>query len=216
MVRMRPGAVLNTKMRSERNSASSMLWVTNTTVAPGARPDREKILLQLLARLRIERAERLVHEDENGLAHQRARDADALLHAAGQLMRIVLGESGKPDQLDEVARELAALAGADAVDLERELDVAHHGAPGQQAEILEHHAGVLARRRHRRSVDGDAALVGAMRPAVSRSSVVLPQPLGPSSVTSSPLRTVALTRSSATSSSGAPLAGPDRAPERIC
>ena len=51
----------------------------------------------------------------------------------------------------------------------------------------------------------------AISPAVSRSSVVLPQPLGPSSVTSSPLRTVALTRSSATISSGALLlAGPRR------
>ena len=55
---------------------------------------------------------------------------------------------------------------------------------------------------------------GATRPAVSRNSVVLPQPDGPSSVTSSPLRTLALMRSSATiSAAGAlppfrrPLAG---------
>ena len=42
----------------------------------------------------------------------------------------------------------------------------------------------------------------AISPAVSRSKVVLPHPLGPKSVTSSPLRTVALTRSSATMNSG--------------
>jgi hypothetical protein len=41
----------------------------------------------------------------------------------------------------------------------------------------------------------------AISPAVSRSKVVLPQPLGPRSVTSSPLRTAALMRSSATMSS---------------
>ena len=126
-----------------------MLWVTKTHRCARSRPDREKVLLQLLARLRVERAEGLVHEDENGLSHQRARDAHPLLHATGQFVRIVLGEGGKPDQLDEVPRQIAALAGADAVDLEREFDVAQHGTPGQQAEILEHHAGVLARGRHR-------------------------------------------------------------------
>jgi hypothetical protein len=41
----------------------------------------------------------------------------------------------------------------------------------------------------------------AISPAVSRNKVVLPHPLGPSSVISSPLRTVALMRSSATISS---------------
>src|SRR5262249_7713655 len=111
----------------------------------GARPYREKVLLQLLARLRVERAEGLVYEDENGLAHERARDADPLLHAAGQFVGKVLGKGGKPHQLDEMAREIAPLGHAYAVDLERELDIAHHGAPWQQAEILEHRAGVLAR-----------------------------------------------------------------------
>jgi hypothetical protein len=72
----------------------------------------------------------------------------------------MLGEIGKPDQLDEMARELASLAGTDTVDLERELDIAEHGAPRQQAEVLEHHAGVLARAGDRRAGNGDAALVG--------------------------------------------------------
>src|SRR5215475_14939212 len=47
----------------------------------GPRPYGEEVLLQLLTRLRVERAEGLVHEDENGFAHERARDADPLLHA---------------------------------------------------------------------------------------------------------------------------------------
>src|SRR5215475_7482502 len=38
----------------------------------GPRPYGEEVLLQLLARLRVERAEGLVHEDENGFAHERA------------------------------------------------------------------------------------------------------------------------------------------------
>src|SRR6478735_5277531 len=102
----------------------------------GARPYCQEILLQLLTCLRVERAEWLIHEDENGLAHQRARDADPLLHAAGQFVRKVLGKGGKPHQLDEMPRHIAALGRAYAIDLERKLDVAEDGAPGQQAEIL--------------------------------------------------------------------------------
>ena len=125
----------------------------------GLRPDFQEILLQLLARLRVERAERLVHEDEDRLAHQRPRDADALLHAAGEFMRIVVRDIAESDETDEMPRKLAPLRHRDAVELERELDIAEHRAPRQQAEVLEHHAGVLARARHRRSFDGDMALV---------------------------------------------------------
>src|SRR5262249_23294972 len=95
----------------------------------GPRPYREKVLLQLLARLGVERAEGLVHEDENGLAHERARDADPLLHAAGQFMRKVLGKGGKPHQLDEMAREIAALGHAHAITLTPQPYTAPHASP---------------------------------------------------------------------------------------
>src|SRR5262249_55707392 len=110
-----------------------------------ARPYREEILLQLLARLGVERTEGLVPEDENRFAHQRARYSDALLHPAGQLMGKVRGKGAEPHQFDEMARAIAALGRAHAVDLERKLDIAHYRAPRQQAEILKHHAGVFAR-----------------------------------------------------------------------
>ena len=141
-----------------------MLWVTNTHGCPGARPDAQEILLQLLARLRIERAERLIHEDEDGLAHQCPRDPDALLHAARELVRIVLREGGEPHEIEEVARLLAPLRYGKAVDLQRKLDVGHHRAPGQQSEALKHHAGVLARRGDLASLDGDPAFVGSDEP----------------------------------------------------
>src|SRR5919197_2854926 len=129
-----------------------------------ARPYRQEVLLQLLARLCVERAEGLVHEDEDGLTHQRARDADPLLHAAGEFMGKVLGEGAKPHQLDKVAREIAALGHAHAVDFQRKLHVAHDGAPRQQAEILEHHARILARTGNGGAGDGDAALVRRDQP----------------------------------------------------
>ena len=47
----------------------------------------DQLLLHHDARLRVERAERLVHQEHVGLEHIGARDGDALLHAAGELVR---------------------------------------------------------------------------------------------------------------------------------
>src|SRR3954452_20346878 len=68
----------------------------------GPRPDLQEVLLQLLASLRVERAERLIHKDEYRLSHQRPRDADSLLHSAGKLVRIMLGEIAESDKIDEM------------------------------------------------------------------------------------------------------------------
>ena len=63
--------------------------------------------LHLLAQLLVERAERLVHQHELGLEHERARDGDALLLAAGKLRRPPRAEAG---ELHHVERALDALA----------------------------------------------------------------------------------------------------------
>src|SRR5215212_9195877 len=89
------------------------------------RPDFQEVFLQLLASLRIERAERLVHEDKNRLAHQRAGDADPLLHAAGELVRIVLEEITESDKIDEMRGLIAALPDRHSIDLEWKFDIAH-------------------------------------------------------------------------------------------
>src|SRR5438034_123106 len=57
----------------------------------------------------------------------------------------MLREWVKPDEVEEMTRKLAPLSGGHAIDLERKFHVCNHGAPRQQAEILEHHAGILAR-----------------------------------------------------------------------
>jgi len=49
----------------------------------------------------VERAERLVHQHDLGVVGEHAGNRDALLHAAGQLMRIGVGETLQADQLDE-------------------------------------------------------------------------------------------------------------------
>ena len=58
--------------------------------------------------------------------------------------------------------------------------------------ILEHQADAASVRRDARevfSVEHDAPASGGWSPAMTRSSVVLPEPLGPSTVTISPLDT---------------------------
>src|SRR5260370_6325674 len=49
-------------------------------------PDAQQLEVHLFPRERIERAERLVHEDELGIVGERTRHRGALLHAARQLL----------------------------------------------------------------------------------------------------------------------------------
>ena len=51
-------------------------------------PDPQHFEVHLLARQRIERAEWFVHQDQLWIVDEGARDRRALLHAAGQLLRI--------------------------------------------------------------------------------------------------------------------------------
>ena len=53
-----------------------------------ARPDGQKVLHQELARLRVEGGQGLVEQQHGRPHHQRAGDADALAHAAGELLGI--------------------------------------------------------------------------------------------------------------------------------
>ena len=55
-------------------------------------PDVEQFLLQLRARERVKCAEGLVHQQHVRVVREHAGDRHALLHAARQLMRIVIGE----------------------------------------------------------------------------------------------------------------------------
>ena len=126
---------------------------------PLALPKRQEILHQQLARLGVERRQRLVQQ-QHGRAHgQCAGDADALAHAAGQL----LGQ-----RLAEVPQTHAAQAGLDAlpplgrrqrVVFEDERQVVLDAAPGQQGEVLEDEGDrVQAAVRHRaRHCDGAGA-----------------------------------------------------------
>ena len=108
-------------------------------------PDAQQLDLHEVARLRVERRERLVHEQHVGIGGERARKADALLHAAGQFVRIVTFETRKPDHHDQSLGDLPPRSGRHALEFEAEFDIALHRAPRQQPELLEHHGAVGAR-----------------------------------------------------------------------
>ena len=127
-------------------------------------PDAQQLGLHDLAGLRVERGERLVHQQDFRIDRERAREVDALAHAAGKLARIVVLEAFEPDELEQVERALA-LRGADAAgDLGADQRIGEHGAPRQQAVVLEHEAAVAARAAHDAAVEQHLARARRLEP----------------------------------------------------
>src|SRR5215831_15276669 len=131
-----------------------------------APPDVEQPLAHEHARLLVERAERLVHQEDLRVERQRAPDRDALLHPARQLARIFLGEAGKPERPQQLAGGPAATLGRYPLELEAELDVLERGPPREEAGLLEHgrHPPRI-RPGHRLAVDPETSLIGCDKSA---------------------------------------------------
>ncbi|MNN05520.1 hypothetical protein D3C81_1182850 [compost metagenome] len=99
-------------------------------------------ILHLAALERVEGGEGLVHDDHRGVDRQGAGQADALLHATGQLMGILVREAGQADLLQHFHGAPLALLLALAGHFQAEGGVVQHAARGHQGEGLEHHAHV--------------------------------------------------------------------------
>src|SRR5919201_2526130 len=123
-------------------------------------PEAHYFFLHRLTGLRIERAERLVHQQHLGIEGQHARERHALLHAAGELRRIVIAEIGEAGHLELALHYRLDLGAGHALRLEPPGDVAGHGLPREERELLEHHAAVGSRAAHVAPVDADRAAVG--------------------------------------------------------
>ena len=171
-----------TTTRVERKTASGIEWVTKMTVVAGALPDAQQLEVHALAGHLVERAEGLVHEQQGRIEGEGPGDRHPLLHAARELPGVVVGEVGSSTRLEHLALPSPARSAFGAPDdLERQLDVALHGAPVEEHRRLEDHPVVAV----------EARLVGRLavdrRPCPtwprsgrrsSRSSVDLPQPDG--------------------------------------
>ena len=94
-------------------------------------------------RHRVERAERLVHQDDARLVHERPGDRDALLHPAREVFREALREVEEADLLQHLAGAVAAFFRVDAPELQAVLDVLLDRQPAERRVGLEDHAAVL-------------------------------------------------------------------------
>src|SRR6185295_2309418 len=104
-------------------------------------PDPQQIVLQRAPGLGVERAERLIHQQDLGIGGERPGDRDALLHAAREYVRIAILEPAKADQVHHLPcpaepRLLVQLF----LNVEADGDVAQNGPPRIHDELLEYEA----------------------------------------------------------------------------
>ena len=105
---------------------------------PGAAPQVDHLRAQVLGGEDIERAERLVHAQHFGLRDQRPREADALAHAARQLLRIRVLVAGQADELERPVDFFLFLSRVETTLDEADLHVFLHREPWIEGEALEH------------------------------------------------------------------------------
>jgi hypothetical protein len=111
--------------------------------------------LQALTRHRIERAERLVHQQRLGFLREAARNLQALLHTAGHFSWIFSSVVGQSDLSEQFVDADGALRGGHARCLQRQRNVAGSGSPWQQrlAVILKDDGNIAPRCKHRLTVE---------------------------------------------------------------
>ncbi len=119
--------------------------------------DALQLARHLLARDGVERGERLVHDQEPRVVHQRAYDGGAVLHAAGQLVRITPAEIAEADHAQEVAGARARRLAVEPHHVDRQQHVLLDGAPGEQHRRLEHGADAARGPVDLRAADGEGA-----------------------------------------------------------
>src|SRR6476469_4229019 len=100
-------------------------------------PDVQQFDVQPFARHLVERAERLVHEEESRVERQGSRDRDPLLHPAGELPGVVALEASELDELEHLLDLGRTPFPAPAGKLERQGDVLGNGAPVVENGVLE-------------------------------------------------------------------------------
>ncbi|MCY1222038.1 hypothetical protein D9M72_341150 [compost metagenome] len=118
----------------------------------------EEMRLQFTADRRVQRTERLIHQQNVRLGHQGTGKSHPLLHAARQFVGEVVTPFAQPHslQLEFGGRMSGRLRFPP--QLQRQGNVVTHATMGKQAEVLEHHADApraqLPQRRGGQVADG--------------------------------------------------------------
>ena len=160
---------------------------------PGFLMDFAQPAAQILSHAGVKRAERLVEQQHARLDGERAGERHALALAARKLRRIASAEPIELHQLQQFRHARGDLGArrtrCSRTRVEAEGDIVGHGHMLEQRVVLENEADPPLPHGELRRVDVakiHGAAVGVFNPAMTRSSVVLPEPEGPSSATSSP------------------------------
>ncbi len=127
-------------MRSAIFTASSMSWLTNRIVFLQRALHAQELVLDHLAIHRIERAERLVHQQHRRIGGERARDTDALRLAARQFVRVAVEELRRLERQhrEELLGAAATPVGAPAEEARHDADVLGDRHVRKEADLLDH------------------------------------------------------------------------------
>ena len=119
------------------------------------------------AQLRVEVAQRLVHQEDLRAAHDRAAHRHALALTAGERLGLALEQVLEPDHLRDLADALLDLGLAQLLDLEPVRHVVVHAQVRVERVVLEHHRDVALLRRDvvdHRVVDHQLSLADVLEP----------------------------------------------------
>ena len=123
----------------------------------GVLPDLREFDVEIVARHRIERAKRLVHQQQFGIRQQCAADRGALAHAAGEFPGISMLETSEAKPIQQRERPLPLVGARLAGELDRQQHVVEDGSPVQQHVALKHHAEPIGWAIQRLAADHDMA-----------------------------------------------------------
>ena len=125
----------------------------------GPLPQGQKLFVQIIAYDLIQRPERLIHQQDVGIERQGARDAGALLHAAGKLPGIFAPEPVQLDQRQHVSNPLRLFRPGKPHDLQRKFHISRNRPPRIQPRRLKDIAvgPRLPRRLGAHAIDAQAA-----------------------------------------------------------
>src|SRR5262249_42409389 len=131
----------------------------------GCLPQAQQLVLHHLARLGVERAERLIQQQDLWIVGKRTGDRHALFHAARQLARKTVLEALQPDRADKALDGLVAALAWRSAHLEAVADIFRAGEPGKQRIFLKDTAAIDAGSGDRLAIDLDDPAVGADKAA---------------------------------------------------
>src|SRR3989442_2276569 len=104
--------------------------------------DALELDLHLLAQVLVQCSERLVEQEDVRVEDEATCERDALLLAAGELARMLVGEPAQPDQVEDFPHALGLLRPRKCSHAQRKGDVLLDGHVGEQRVVLEDDADV--------------------------------------------------------------------------